>query len=105
MRSPEDNTKCTVLDGNRLFEDILCKEELDGLANGNDHRCKLLYTLTKAKDDWKGLRGRISGKLVEEHGVKDPDTLVLICGPEALEKSIHTVLLEQGWSDDQLLFF
>lgn len=105
MQNPEDQTHCIVLDGNRLYEDILCKEELDALSNGNDHKCKVLHTLTKAKDDWKGLRGRITGKLVEEHCVKSNDTLVLICGPEALEKSMHTALLEQGWEDDQLLFF
>lgn len=105
MQNPEDKTQCTVLDGNRLFEDILCKEELDALSNDNDHKCKVLHTLTKATDDWKGLRGRVTGKLVEEHCVQSKDTLVLICGPEALEKSMHTVLLEQGWDDDQLLFF
>jgi nitrate reductase (NAD(P)H) len=105
MRDPEDRTHCVVLDGNRLFEDILCKEELDRLAAGNDHRCKLLYTLTKAPDEWEGLRGRISGKLVQEHCQPDPHTLILICGPEALEKSMHTALLEQGWNDKNLIFF
>lgn len=105
MQDKEDTTKCVVFDGNRLAEDILCKEELDGLALGNDHRCKLLYTLTKGTDDWTGLRGRISGELVKEHCTKSDDTLVLVCGPEALEKSIHVALLGQGWRDEQLLFF
>ncbi len=105
MQNPEDSTKCIVLDGNRLFEDILCKEELEDLSNGNDHRCKVLHTLTKAPDEWQGLRGRITGKLVEEHCVKNKETLVLLCGPEALEKSMHVALLESGWDDDQLLFF
>jgi nitrate reductase (NAD(P)H) len=31
--------------------------------------------------------------------------MVLICGPEALEKSVHKALHEQGWSDEDLLFF
>ncbi|KAJ9655321.1 hypothetical protein H2198_005776 [Neophaeococcomyces mojaviensis] len=105
MRDPEDHTKCTILDGNRLFEDILCKEELEALSDGNDAKCKILHTLTKAPDHWTGLRGRVTGKLVEEHCVRDKDSLVLICGPEALEKAMHIALLEQGWSDDQLMFF
>lgn len=105
MKNPQDNTKCVVLNGNRQFEDILCKAELDSLAAGNEHRCKLIYSLTKARDDWQGLRGRIDAKLVDQHCVRDPDTLVLICGPEALEKSIHKILLEKGWNEDQLLFF
>lgn len=105
MRDAEDHTNCTVLDGNRLLEDILCKEELEALATGNDEKCKILHTLTKAPDSWTGLRGRITGKLVEEHCVRDKDTLVLICGPEALEKAMHVALLEQGWKDEQLMFF
>ena len=105
MRDTEDQTFCIILDGNRLLEDILCKEDLDALVTGNEHRCKLLYTLTKAPDDWTGLRGRITGQLVQEHCKPDPGTLVLICGPESMEKSMHSALLEQGWADEQLLFF
>lgn len=107
MQNPEDQTKCIILDGNRLLEDILCKEELDDLSSGNGHRCKILHTLTRAPAEWQGLRGRITGKLVEEHCLQDKhkETLVLICGPEALEKSMHTALREKGWDDDQLMFF
>ena len=105
MQNPEDKTKCTVFDGNRLFEDILCKPELDALMEGNGDRAKLLYLLTQGGDDWTGLRGRITGKLVQEHCNPDPNHIVLLCGPEALEKAMHSALLEQGWKDDQLLFF
>lgn len=105
MQNPEDKTKCTVFNGNRLVEDILCKPELDALVEGNGHRARLLYTLTQGGDDWKGLRGRITGKLVQEHCLPDPKHVVLICGPEALEKAMHVALLEQGWTDDQLIFF
>lgn len=105
MQNPADQTKCVVMNGNRQLEDILCKPELDTLADGNDHRCKLIYTLTKAPDDWCGLRGRIDANLVDQHCVKSQDTLVLLCGPEALEKTMHEVFLEKGWTEDQLLFF
>jgi len=105
MRDREDRTKCTILDGNRLFEDILVKEELEALSEGNDAKCKILHTLTRAPGHWTGLRGRITGKLVEEHCVRDQETLVLICGPETMEKAMHVALKEQGWQDDQLMFF
>lgn len=105
MQDPVDPTRCVVLDSNRLVEDILCKEDLDGFAASNPEKCKLLYTLTKAPDDWTGLRGRISGELVKEHVENDGETLVLICGPEALEKSLHVSLKAQGWEDKNLLFF
>ena len=105
MQDPEDNTRCVVLDGNRLVEDILMKEDMDALSLNNDHRCKVVYTLTQGTEEWKGLKGRVNGALVKEHCEKDDDTLVLICGPDALEKSIHQALTQDGWKDDQLVFF
>ncbi|KAJ9605387.1 hypothetical protein H2200_010044 [Cladophialophora chaetospira] len=105
IRDAEDKTECIIFDGNRLFEDILCKEELDVLLAGNEHRCKVLHTLTKGPEDWTGLRGRITAKLVQENYTRTDETLVLICGPEAMEKTMHKALLDDGWSDDQLMFF
>ena len=109
MQDREDNTKCTVLNGNRLLEDILCKEDLDAFAAANKEKCQLLYTLTKAPEDWQGLKGRIAAPLLEEHAnrakFEEGEVMVLICGPEALEKSCHKALLNNGWRNDDLLFF
>ena len=105
MKDPEDNTKCTVLDGNRLLEDILCKAELDDLLAGNEHRGTILHTLTQGPEDWTGLRGRITGKLVEDNCTRTEDTMVLLCGPEAMEKAVHEGLIASGWDDGQLMFF
>ncbi|KAL8712043.1 MAG: hypothetical protein Q9220_003739 [cf. Caloplaca sp. 1 TL-2023] len=105
MNDKSDPTRCTVINGNRLVEDILCKEDLDGLAKGNEDRAQVLYTLTKAPDTWQGLRGRIDGELVAQHCTRDEKTLVLVCGPQALEKAIHVALKEQSWTDEQILFF
>ncbi|KAF2159616.1 hypothetical protein M409DRAFT_29935 [Zasmidium cellare ATCC 36951] len=109
VQDRDDKTKCVVLDGNRLLEDILCKAELDGFAKDNAEKCRLLYTLTQAPEEWTGLRGRIAAPLLSEHvGRKlhaDGEAMVLVCGPEALEKSVHQALLGNGWKDDELLFF
>jgi nitrate reductase (NAD(P)H) len=107
MQDKEDSTHCTLLNGNRLVEDILCREDLDAFARDNPARCNLLYTLTKGPEDWTGLRGRIGPSLLQDYCPKgvDRDGLVLICGPEALEKSTHKALNEQGWEDDDLMFF
>ena len=109
MRDGVDTTKTVLLNGNRLLEDILCKADLDAFAKDNEEKCKLMYTLTKAPDDWEGLRGRIAAPLLKEHCDRGEfghgDAMVLICGPEALEKSVHQALLEIGWKDDDLLFF
>ena len=106
MQDRDDKTRCVVLNGNRLVEDILCRKELDDLALGNEHKCQVLHTLTKATDAWNGLRGRIAGPLLRQYcSPVNEKSMVLICGPEALEKSVHKALKEQGWSDDHLLFF
>jgi nitrate reductase (NAD(P)H) len=107
MQDKEDATHCTVLNGNRLVDDILCREDLDVFAQDNKEKCKLLYTLTQGPEDWDGLRGRIGPSLLQEHCKKEGDgeSLVLICGPEALEKSTHKALNEQGWKDEDLMFF
>ena len=109
MQDEFDATRCVVLDGNRLLEDILCKDDLDGFARGNEEKCQLLYTLTQAPDDWDGLRGRIAAPLLKEHCSRatheGSNVLMLICGPEALEKSVHEALLADGWTDDDMVFF
>lgn len=105
MRDAKDKTKCTVLDGNRLEEDILCKEDLDALAIQGKGRGRVIYTLTKGGDNWAGLRGRIDGALVKNHCIRCSETVALICGPETMEKAIHQTLKTDGWEDDQMVFF
>ena len=105
MRDQDDPTACTVLNGNRLAEDILCKEDLDALLEGNENRGQIIHTLTRAPEAWNGLRGRINAELVRKHCVPDDETLVLVCGPEPLEKSMKVVLRELGWREEQILFF
>lgn len=107
MQDKEDGTHCTVLNGNRLEDDILCREDLDLFGRENPERLNLLYTLTKGPEEWAGLRGRIGKELLGEHCKKEEgeDSLVLICGPEALEKSTHKALNEMGWRDEDLMFF
>jgi nitrate reductase (NAD(P)H) len=108
MQDKEDPTHCTILNGNRLIEDILCREDLDRFVSENTERCTLLNTLTKAPEDWQGLRGRVGPALLKEwcvRGDKEGEALVLICGPEALEKSAHAALNALGWKDEELMFF
>lgn len=105
LNDPLDATKCTVLNGNRRLEDILCKEDLDVLVKGKEDRAKIVYTLTKAPKEWKGLRGRIDRDLTKRYCEPSPETTVLVCGPDSLEKSIRIILADQGWSNEQIVFF
>lgn len=109
MQESSDATRCVVLDSNRLLEDILCKTELDAFAKDNVEKCELLYTLTNGPDEWEGLRGRIAAPLLKKHAARaahqEGKAIVLICGPEPLEKTAYEALLEDGWLKDDLLVF
>ena len=111
MQDREDKTQCVVMNGNRLLEDVLCKTELDAFhqQNADSEKSKLLYTLTQAPEDWEGLEGRIAAPLLKEHAIREEfckgNAMVLICGPEPLEKSAKAALLEIGWKEDEMLFF
>lgn len=109
MDDRDDDTFCLVLDGNRIRDDILCKANLDAMAARNTHKCRLLYMLSRPEDDWPGLRGRMSKELFEREvgpctGI-DGEDLVLVCGPEALEKSVQAILMHMGWRNEDVLFF
>jgi nitrate reductase (NAD(P)H) len=108
MKDEEDETRCLVLDGNRVEADILCREELDAMARVNEEKCELVYTLTRPGPVWKGLKGRMDRGLFESKvgaPPEDAESLVLICGPETMEKSVHEIFRSMGWKDEDLLFF
>lgn len=105
VQDPEDTTSCVVLYGNRQEEDILCREELDGFAAADRNKCTLVHTLSKPSKDWAGRRGRIGTELLNEFVVPKHGSVALICGPEAMEKSVRKVLLEMGWKESNLVFF
>jgi nitrate reductase (NAD(P)H) len=105
MQDEQDTTHCVVIDGNRLEEDILCKEELGYFSQNNQRKCKVIHTLTQPSDEWTGLKGRIGPELLMEECPRKPGALILICGPETMEKAAHKTLNEQGWNDSDILFF
>lgn len=109
LKDRDDPTFCLVLDGNRVEDDILCRPELDAMVGGNEDRCRMLYALTRPGPNWTGLKGRMDHTLFEreigrpcDHG----EDLVLICGPEPLEKSVRGIFTTSlDWKEDDLLFF
>ncbi|KAJ7512731.1 hypothetical protein B0H11DRAFT_1787386 [Mycena galericulata] len=105
MRDQQDPTTCIILDSNRLEEDILCRESLDELVLEGRGRGKLIYTLTKGSERWTGMRGRINGHLIDQICPRCPESVVLVCGPEGMEKSLGVSLENNGWSKEQVVFF
>lgn len=92
FEDPSDTTtKAWVLDINREFDDILCREELDSLASQFPSRFSLRYSLT-AKNipvDWKHSVGRVNLEMLETH-LPSPskEGVVCLCGPPPMEQSV-----------------
>lgn len=105
MQDPDDPTTCVVLNGNRREEDILCRAELDALVALNNEKCTMIHTLTKAPETWTGHRGRISETLLKEYVMLNNDCIVLVCGPESMERDVRKILLGLGWEESNLHFF
>ena len=120
MSDAADLTHCLVLDGSRAEPDILLRAELDALAAADPARCRLLHALSRPSDSWTGIRGRMDRALFESEVGPPPSPpprcdgddddvvggdLVLVCGPEPLEKSVREVFTDMGWKEDDLVFF
>lgn len=131
FKDPLDETSCTVLDGNRCEEDILCRAEIEELVRegggGGDSggggkeekegrrrrrtRCKVVHTLSQPGPGWTGGKGRMDRVLFEKE-VGPPknkeaggDELVLVCGPESMVKSVRDIFTGMGWKEEDILFF
>ncbi|KAI2790975.1 Nitrate reductase [NADPH] [Penicillium oxalicum] len=105
MQDSSDPTRCVVLDGNRLEEDILCRDELDTYTAQDSEKCTVVHTLTKCSANWKGRQGRISAQLIHEWASPEESSMVLICGPQAMEQSAKDILLTQGWAESDIHIF
>lgn len=81
------------------------QESLDALVLKGRGKGELIHTLTKGGEKWNGWRGRINGQLVNKHCPYCPETVVLVCGPEGMEKSVRVILEENGWKNEQIVFF
>jgi nitrate reductase (NAD(P)H) len=86
----QHDTRVWVLDVNRYFDDILCRDELHQLVKEHAERYRLHHTLTgvPAPDGWEYSTGRLNSEMLRSH-LPSPaeDRLVCICGPLEMEQA------------------
>jgi ferredoxin-NADP reductase len=92
-----------LLFSSRHFEEIIYREELDGLArNGNG--LEVIHTLTRSQPPgWPGYGRRIDERMLAD--VLDPfgaGARVYICGPTALVETAANALLRLGLPPDRV---
>ncbi|KAG8718163.1 hypothetical protein FRC08_005817 [Ceratobasidium sp. 394] len=107
LEDPNDNeTVLWLLDSNRTEQDILCRDELLTFAERKG-RMKAHFTLSKSPaKGWTFSTGRINDEMMRAHlpPADQADTLILICGPDALIKQTVKPGLERlGWDTAKTL--
>jgi ferredoxin-NADP reductase len=84
-----------LLFGARREQDIYYREEFEQLAAKHDN-FHFLPTLSRASDDWKGLRGYVQQHLGEIVGMRT-DMHAYICGLDRMVKANRELLKNLGW--------
>ncbi|KAF8649084.1 hypothetical protein AX16_006031 [Volvariella volvacea WC 439] len=97
----DESTTVNVLDVNRHLDDILCREELDALAQRHPSRLHIRYSLTGPliPDGWSHSIGRVNLKMLQDY-LPPPmeDGLVCVCGPPLMEQSVKDSSIQLGWN-------
>lgn len=90
FKNPQDKTKVSLIFANRTENDILLKKELDDYAKAHPDQFKIHYLLDSPPTNWTGGKGYITKELLEKllPSSKNPDTMIFVCGPPPLVKSI-----------------
>ncbi|KAG6846774.1 hypothetical protein H0H93_011959 [Arthromyces matolae] len=108
VETDNNDTDVWVLDVNRDFDDILCKEELDELSLAHGSRFSLRYSLTgkSIPKGWDQSIGRLNSKMTKEYlPSPSPDGLICMCGPPAMERIAKDHLVNMGWDTSQIVVF
>jgi cytochrome-b5 reductase len=81
LKNPADHTKLSLIYANVNPEDILLKQELDGLVARNPGRFKVYYVLNNPPTPWNGGVGFVSMEQIRTHMPKPSDDIkILMCG-------------------------
>jgi len=76
-------SQITLLYGNRSEDSIAFKEELDRLEEANKN-LRVIHTLSRPGDGWKGRRGHIDFRMIQEEVPDYSERAFYVCGPPAL---------------------
>ncbi|CAL5356794.1 unnamed protein product [Camellia sinensis] len=115
LENPKDVTKVHLIYANVTFEDILLKEELDGLASNYPDRFKIYYVLNQPPEVWNGGVGFVSKEMIQTHcpapssdiqpSFASPNIHILRCGPPPMNKAMAAHLEALGYAPEMQFQF
>ncbi|KAK9428547.1 hypothetical protein V1505DRAFT_357712 [Lipomyces doorenjongii] len=95
---PKDNTKISVIYGNRSESDIMLRGKLDHYARVTPHKFKIYYTLDQPGPEWTGGKGHVTKDLLKAKMPQvSPDAKILLCGPPGMVTAMKNNLVELGF--------
>ncbi|KAK9283081.1 hypothetical protein L1049_011310 [Liquidambar formosana] len=99
LENPKDKTNVHLIYANVTLDDILLKEELDGLASKFPNQFKVYYVLNQPPEVWNGGIGYISKEMIQSHcPAPAEDIQILRCGPPPMNKAIAAHLNALGYT-------
>ncbi len=98
-----DPRPTALLYGNRTEAKIVCREELQNLAEA--HGTEVIHVLSEPKKGWTGDTGMIDATLLERHfGTKSRrNWLYILCGPPPMLTSVKATLIGLGVPASRIL--
>lgn len=107
LKNPDDETNITLVFGVNTDEDLLFRKEFGEWESKFGGRFKVVYAVSKAEVEGKGVRkGYVTRELLEEVlEAPKKDTKVFVCGPPGMEKALAGkggILAELGYGKDQV---
>ncbi|WP_194776756.1 ferredoxin--NADP reductase [Pararhodonellum marinum] len=101
----EPLSKVSLLYCSRSEGQIIFDKELKELQREYKDRLQIVHNLTQPSPEWKGLQGRLSSQVIEDHLDKwTVETAFtpkyFICGPQGLMETAEQTLLKRGVSKE-----
>ncbi|GMN39663.1 hypothetical protein TIFTF001_008890 [Ficus carica] len=106
LENPKDKTKVHLIYANVTYEDILLKEELDGLATNYPDQFKVYFVLNQPPEVWDGGVGFVSKEMIQAHcPAPAPGIQILRCGPPPMNKAMGGHLNDLGYAPEMQFQF
>lgn len=96
---PRDDTRMTLLYANKTEDDILLRDELEGLAKDHSDQFQLCHVLSNSPDGWTQGKERVDKDLIKQWlpGPNGQDSKILVCGPDAMANAMRQTLIDMGF--------
>ncbi|MED6218321.1 NADH-cytochrome b5 reductase [Stylosanthes scabra] len=106
LENPQDKTKVHLIYANVTYEDILLKDELDGLVANHPDQFKVYYVLNQPPESWNGGVGFVSKEMIQAHcPAPANDIKMLRCGPPPMNKAMAGHLEALGYAPESQFQF